>query len=215
MYASWDYWGLYHPVTFDGVLKTVTVNPEVTSLDIRGDVYSSWVEWQKLETNTGFLPTIRYTGLDIIPGGLTGDSYFLINGWKLLVDLSNVAVRGVLFSDDYSSAYYTPTGKIQFPATVSSLVSTVIVRENVVTGDLSSIVIPSVEQTAAAVWAKAVEGLSAEEMLRVMLAALAGTRQGLGTSTEQYMGRDGVTPRITLTPTDQHGNGTPTINGSV
>lgn len=139
MYAFWSYWQLYQKVTFDGVNKLITVNEGVTSLDIRGDVYSAWVEWQQLETNTGFLPTIRYTGLDLIPGGLTGDSYFLINGWRLLVDLSNVAVKGVLFSDDYSSAYYNTAGKIQFPATVSSLVSTVIVRENVVTGDLSSI----------------------------------------------------------------------------
>lgn len=154
MYAFWGYWQLYQDVTFDGVNKTVTVNPGATTLDVRGDVYSAWVKWQQLETNTGFLPAIRYTGLDIIPGGLTGDSYFLINGWKLLVDLSNVAVTGVLFSDDYNTAYYTPEGKSQFPATVSSLVSTVIIRENVVTGDLSS-VSPAV--IAAAVWSVPVD----------------------------------------------------------
>ena len=63
------------------------------------------------------------------------------------------------------------------------------------------------------VWSKAVEGLTAEETMRVMLAALAGKRQGLGTATEKYMAQDGVTPRITLTP-DAAGNGTPTINGA-
>lgn len=63
-----------------------------------------------------------------------------------------------------------------------------------------------------AVWGHALEGLTAEEMLRVMLAALAGKRAGLGTATEQYMAQDGVTPRITLTP-DASGNGTPVING--
>ena len=67
---------------------------------------------------------------------------------------------------------------------------------------------------AAAVWAKAVEGLTAEEMMRVMLAALAGKRQGIGTATEQYMAQDGITPRITLTPTDANGNGVPIINGA-
>ena len=60
-------------------------------------------------------------------------------------------------------------------------------------------------------WSKALEGLTAEQMMRVMLAALAGKREGLGTATEQYMARDGVTPRITLTP-DANGNGTPTVN---
>lgn len=66
---------------------------------------------------------------------------------------------------------------------------------------------------ATAVWAKAVEGLKAEEMMRIMLAALAGKREGLGTPTEKYMAVDGVTPRITLTP-DANGNGTPTLNGA-
>lgn len=66
----------------------------------------------------------------------------------------------------------------------------------------------------AGVWSHIVETLSAQEMMRVMLAAMAGKRAGLGTATEQYMGRDGVTPRITLTPTDTAGNGTPTVNGA-
>lgn len=67
--------------------------------------------------------------------------------------------------------------------------------------------------TATAVWAKAVEGLTAEQMLRVMLSALAGKRSGIGTATETYYGQDAVTPRITLTP-DQNGNGLPTVNGN-
>jgi hypothetical protein len=66
---------------------------------------------------------------------------------------------------------------------------------------------------ASAVWSHSVEGLTAEEILRVMLAALAGKRQGLGTGTELYMAQDGVTPRITLAP-DQYGNGEPEINGA-
>jgi hypothetical protein len=66
-----------------------------------------------------------------------------------------------------------------------------------------------------AVATRAVDGsITTEQAMRVMLAALAGKRTGLGTATEQYMGRDGVTPRITLTPTDAAGNGTPVINGA-
>jgi hypothetical protein len=72
---------------------------------------------------------------------------------------------------------------------------------------------PTASENATAVWAKALEGLSAEEMMRVMLAALAGKRQGLGTATEEYMAQDGITPRITLTP-DVSGNGTPVLNGA-
>lgn len=64
-----------------------------------------------------------------------------------------------------------------------------------------------------AVWSKAIEGFKADEMMRVMFAALAGKREGLGTSVEQYMAVDGVTPRITFTP-DANGNGMPVVDGT-
>ena len=55
--------------------------------------------------------------------------------------------------------------------------------------------------------------ITMEQALRVVMAALAGKRSGIGTATEQYFARDGVTPRITLTP-DVNGNGLPIINGA-
>ena len=64
------------------------------------------------------------------------------------------------------------------------------------------------------VWSKALETLTAEEMMRIILAALAGKRAGLGTATENYMDRDGVKSRITFVPTDANGNGTPTLDGT-
>jgi hypothetical protein len=71
------------------------------------------------------------------------------------------------------------------------------------------------EQVATAVWAKVLEGvLTAQEVQRIILAAVAGKRQGLGTATEQYMASDGVTPRVTFTPSDAQGNGTTVVNGS-
>lgn len=126
-------WGAWSPdwasgskVDFDGINKVIYVHPEVTSLDIRSEVYSAWVDWVVLRDNAKFLPSIRYTGFDPIGGGkYTGDSYFLINGWKLSVDLAKVRVTGVLFSDDYDTAYYTPELLAQYPATVAALVNTV------------------------------------------------------------------------------------------
>ena len=73
---------------------------------------------------------------------------------------------------------------------------------------------PTATDVSEAVWATALEGLTAEEIMRVLLAAMAGKRQGLGTATENYMAQDGVTPRITLAP-DQNGNGTPVIDGTL
>lgn len=63
---------------------------------------------------------------------------------------------------------------------------------------------------AADVWAKTLDGLTAEEIMRLALAALAGKRSGIGTATETYYAPDGTTPRITLTP-DALGNGQPVI----
>lgn len=68
---------------------------------------------------------------------------------------------------------------------------------------------------AAAVWAEVLEGtLTAAQMQRIQLAALAGKRQGLGTANEEYLGLDGVTPRVTFTPADADGNGTTALNGA-
>ena len=140
-------WSLGNKVDFDGINKIIFVHPEVTALDIRSEVYSAWVDWVVLRDNTKFLPAIRYTGFDPIGGGqYTGDSYFLINGWKLSVDLAKVRVTGVLFSDDYDTAYYTVSGAAQYPATVASLVNTVTIS-------IPSVVVPPTAiENANAVW---------------------------------------------------------------
>lgn len=56
-------------------------------------------------------------------------------------------------------------------------------------------------------------GLSQDEVTRIMLSALAGKRQGLGTPTEQYLSQDNSKARITLSP-DVNGNGDPTVDGT-
>lgn len=73
---------------------------------------------------------------------------------------------------------------------------------------------PTADEIAAAVWSYILEGaLTAEQMQRVMLAALAGKRSGLGTAVENYMGQDGITPRVIFTPSDANGNGTTVVDG--
>lgn len=111
-------------VTLDGVAKTITVNAGITAITIRQDVYSAWKYWVLTGTNAKFLPAVRVIGGDPVGSGLyAGDIYFLTNGWKLVVDLTQTQVSGVLYSDDYATAYYTPAMVAQYPATVSNLVS--------------------------------------------------------------------------------------------
>jgi hypothetical protein len=128
IWASWGAdWTLNDKVSFDGVNKIIYVHTDVTEFNIRTDLYTSWVDWVALYDHTKFLPAIRVTGLDPIGGGVyTGDVYFLTNGWKLSINLQAAKVTGVLFSDDYDTAYYTLDLAPQYPATVSSLVTTVL-----------------------------------------------------------------------------------------
>lgn len=59
---------------------------------------------------------------------------------------------------------------------------------------------------AQATWERALEsGLTAEELVRIMTAALSGRSTGTGTTSEQYKSVDGVTTRINAT-FDANGN---------
>lgn len=202
-------WLALEKVSFNGVTKKIVVNSGVVALGIRQDVYSAWVRWVEREENQQYLPAMRFTGLDPIPGGFTGDTYFLINGWKLEYDANAVAISGVLYSDDYATPYWSASGKPIFPATVSALVNTAVTKENVVTGDLSSL--PSQSDIAAAVWGKVLEAnLSAEELVRLMTAMLTGKVSGAGTGTEVFRDLADTKDRVVVT-VDNVGNRTAVV----
>lgn len=137
--AYGDEWLLYEKVAFDGPAKRIVVNENVTSLNIREDVYSAWVRWVERDDNTKFLPAMRFSGGDPIPGGETGVTFFLANGWKLEYDANVVAIAGVLYSDNYATPYWSASDQPIYPATVAALVNSAVVTQNVVTGDLSTV----------------------------------------------------------------------------
>lgn len=110
-------------LSFDGATKTITVLAGVTTLNIRADLYTEWVDWAALNPNWPL--AMRYSGLDPIPGGESGGIFFLKNGWKLVIDFTQTMVLGVLYSDDYATAYWNSLGSPLYPATVSALVNTV------------------------------------------------------------------------------------------
>ena len=169
-------WALAEKVSFNGVTKRITVNAGVTALDIREDVYSAWVRWVELDDNARFRLAMRVSGFDPIPGGFTGATYFMANGWKLEYDPNVVAIAGVLFSDDYATPYWSAADQPIFPATVSSLVNSAVVTQNVVTGTALT-----PEQTAAAVWSAATRTLTASldpnvaQIVAALLAAAQAT----------------------------------------
>ncbi len=239
IWSAWaDEWALNEKVSFNGINKLISVNSGVLSIDIREDIYSAWIRWQTRETNSRYLSAMRYSGLDALPGGgSTGGTFFLLNGWKVIYDPTYVAVSGVLYSEDYDTAFWNADGLPIYPATVSSLVNTSVTTQNVVTGDISSLSIPtsndnavavrailpeinnidtavSSRATTAAIWAHLVEELSAEEILRIALAALAGKTAGIGSTSETYLAQDGVTSRINATFDSNNNRTTVVLNGT-
>jgi hypothetical protein len=111
--------------SFDGIRKLIIVHPEVSSLSIKQDVYSSWKQWVMLSDNAKYLPAIRSIGGDPIGGGqYAGDIYFLMNGWKIYIDHS-VSVTGVIYSEDGLSPFIVPNNTYIVENKVSNIVNTV------------------------------------------------------------------------------------------
>lgn len=133
---------------FDGVSRRIIIASGVTSISMP-DMYSRWIDWTVVGDNSKWPQAMRYSGYDPIPGGVTGATFFLMNGWKMVYDPSLVGVAGVLYSEDYATAFWTAAGNPVYPATVAALVNTSITMQNVVTGT-----VPSLSAIADAVWAK-------------------------------------------------------------
>lgn len=144
-------------------------------------------------------------GISYYHGAMTAEDEFnyRINTAIADMHIQNISVDPVyvvgarLYRDDGTNVTVAGTGPIQMEYG----------RTYAASGDAA--------QNAAAVWESVLEGaLTAEQMQRVMLAALAGKRSGLGTAVEEYMAQDGATPRVTFTPTDARGNGSTVVNGA-
>lgn len=175
VWAGWGVeWALEEKVSFNGTTKRIKVHEGVTSLDVQTDLYSAWKRWVKMHDNAKYLPAMRSAGGDPIPGGVTGQTFFLSNGWKVEYDPTAVAVTGVLYSDDYPTAFWSRDDRPVYPAVVSSLVNAAVVTQNVVTGTALT-----EQETAQAVWQAAQRTLTAnpgpskEEVAAQVRAALA------------------------------------------
>ena len=126
---EWEYWQLYHKVTFDGENKLIIINPGETEIDVQIDIYSAWKEWVKLRDNMKFEQALGTTGGDPLPGSLyVGRYFFLQNGWKVVppedyASISEIDIIGNLFSADETDIMDTDPrpGVVLLRQTVSSL----------------------------------------------------------------------------------------------
>ena len=103
-FGNWDYWELRAKVTFDMDARLIIVNPNVTVLDVKVDIYSRWKDWLLLETNTKSTQAMRTIGGDAtVTGQFAGDIYFMVNNWQIQFDPSTTSISGSIFSDDFDT----------------------------------------------------------------------------------------------------------------
>lgn len=128
-------------VRFNGHGRVIYVDPSVTQIDV-ADIYSQWKAWVKVEGDDGnlkWLPAMRYSGKDPIPGGFTGSTFFTTNGWRIVYNTSTTSILGVLFSEDFNTAFWNYGLQPIYPVIVSAVVNQVTSVQNVVTGDIGEV----------------------------------------------------------------------------
>lgn len=112
-------------VSFDGITKLITVNSGSTSVDVRTELYTPWVDWLKESgsINSKWNYALRYIGGDpTVNGEQAGIIFFTQNGWRIYFD-HNVIFNGAIFSDDFPTPFTTPSGTFLGQTIVSSLVT--------------------------------------------------------------------------------------------
>lgn len=155
---DWEYWSLYHKVTFDGVAKIIHVNLGVTELDWKLDVYSAWKEWAQLNNhkdNLGYTQAMRSTGGDFITSDgarRVGGTFFLMNGWRLKTwsGSHRLSINGNVYTEEGDPIYIPHDGNfgVVIEQTLSSLVETV----TATAGGSEPGSIPTVDQIVDGVW---------------------------------------------------------------
>lgn len=113
-------------VTFDGERQLIIVDPGITDLDVRSDIYSEWKRWFKTGDNSKFLLAMRIVGGDELPDDQLGLTYFLMHDWKIRPYEGDhrLKIRGNLYKQDKSDPIADTIG--DFKVTVSMRVSNLI-----------------------------------------------------------------------------------------
>ncbi len=111
-------------VTFDRYGKHLYISEDVARINLT-EVYTATKNWLVQDDNLRNLPPMRYSGYDPIPGGYTGSTFFMVNGWKLVYNPNTTAISGVLFSEDYDTGYWSYADLPIYPVMVSATVNTV------------------------------------------------------------------------------------------
>lgn len=183
---------------FNGLTKTITLTAQ-TTMSVR-DVYSRWADWVAVSDNAKYLPAFSTLGGDSIDptAGTSVPIYaFLQNGWRVRpMEASHTLTvnDGILLVAGGGDPFLNPSGAFTVRVNYQQPVQAITVS----TGGGGTA--PTAADNAVAVWQAIVEGgMSAEAMMRVLVAAMAGKSSGAGSATETYKSIDGSKARITAT----------------
>lgn len=185
-------------ISFNPSTKIISLSSGTVSLDVR-DLYSRWKDWVQISDNTKYLPAFRTVGGDTIDAG-AGTSVpfyaFLLNGWRIRPQEASHTVNvggGVLVVDGGGDPFVNTVGSFVVRINYQQPVQAIGYSTSGGGGSSG----PDAPTIAAAVWAKVIEaGLPAEDLLRIMVAALAGNATGLESANPRFTGLDGTTVRI-------------------
>ena len=96
--------------TFVGSEKRIYIDVSTPDVDVE-DLYSRWKDWVLEGTNMQWLPAFRTFGGDVTIEGQTAPKYFfLINGWRVVVDGFDSTFATNLYTDEGDSAVITLNG---------------------------------------------------------------------------------------------------------
>jgi hypothetical protein len=120
--------------TIDNLNKLFILKAGVTSIDVQVDLYGDWKEEYLLGNNAAFPPAMRTIGGDDVTATRTaGDTYFMINGWRIRPDEANhtLNIDGNLFTDPAGDSPFVPTVgafNVFVISFVSNLIDAVVAR---------------------------------------------------------------------------------------
>lgn len=130
-------------ISFDGAEQTITLSSGTTTLDAQ-DCYSRWKDWVLTGDGAPWAHAFEAIGGEEIGGSvLTGDYYFLQDGWTVVPqDADHVlTVTGNLYpATPGANMFAMPVGRqIQIQMSRSSLTQTVAVGSGVLPADVADI----------------------------------------------------------------------------
>lgn len=190
-------------ISVDHATKVITV-PQSDLTALGGGVYQLDVEWLRLQLKDfedsvegmAMPDTHRRNAQVTLAGTTFAQTFEIINGYTIT---------------------FTPNSEWRVRCTNANHNIADVMNVNQVSieiGNSAGLISAGAGASAAEVWQHLLEGsLTAEQMLRIILAALAGTTTGAGTSNEKFKSRDGTIDRIDATYDGSNNRTAVTVNG--